>query len=444
VALDLRVLGFALASTALSALAFGLAPAIRGAATDAAAALKEGTSRASTGKPRGRLSQLLVVAEVALAVCLVTGAGLLFRSFLAVRGVDLGFEVEDRWAATVVLPPRYDTDAELLSLVDDVTTGLSRLPGVRAVTYTSRLPLSGTGVLASSLIVEGSAVDAGAAPIGGRAVAANYFRVVGVPLLQGRGFSSADRAGAEPVVIINQEMMRQVFANEDPIGRRVTWGYAGSRATTWYGVVGVVGDERQHGPREAPQMEAFLSFRQLPAARPKFVIHASGGTAVRADAVRAAIARVDPLLPLFEFQSLTDLYAAALGRDRFLLLLIGAFGALALVLGTVGVYGVTAEAVARRSKEMGIRIALGASPRDIARVIVGQGFGLAASGIAIGLVGALAGSRVLVSVLYGVPPRDTVTLLGVATVLIIASLTACAIPARRATRVDPIIALRQE
>jgi putative ABC transport system permease protein len=212
----------------------------------------------------------------------------------------------------------------------------------------------------------------------------------------------------------------------------------------WYRIVGVVGDERQLGPRVAPQMEAFRSFRQLPTVRPKFVVHTSGGRTVEAEAVRAVIAAADPLLPLSDFQRLEELYAAALGRDRFLLTLIGAFGALALVLATVGVYGVTAEAAARRTQEIGIRVALGASSSNVTRIVLGQGLTLAAMGILTGLTGAVAGGRVLSAVLYAVDPHDAVTFLGVAVALTIATATACAIPARRAAKTDPMQALRHD
>jgi putative ABC transport system permease protein len=377
-------------------------------------------------------------------VCLVTGAGLLLRSFVAVRQVDPGFRIEDRVAATVVLPPRYDTDAEILGLVDGVVTGLGELPGVEAVTYASRLPLSGTAVWDSNLRVEGRTADAGAAPVGGRAIAPNYFQVLGVPLLRGRAFSDADGAESEPVVIVNRELVRQVFPNEDPVGRRITWGNPTSASAMWYRIVGVVGDERQLGPRVAPLMEAFRSFRQLPTGRPKFVMRTSDGTTVEAEAVRAVIAAADPLLPLSDFQTLEGLYATALGRDRFLLTLIGAFGALALLLATVGVYGVTAEAAARRTQEIGIRVALGARARDVARSILGQGLALAAAGILLGVTGALAGARVLVSVLYGIPPHDAATFVGVAAILALAAAAACAIPARRAATLDPMVVLRHE
>jgi putative ABC transport system permease protein len=441
--IDLRLMGFAIVVTVVSAALFGLAPALRGAATDAAAALKEG-ARASAGQGTRRASQLLIIAEVALAVCLVTGAGLLLRSFIAVRGVDPGFQIEDRVAATVVLPSRYDTDAKILGFVDDVVTGLGRIPGVEAATYASRLPLSGTTTVGATLRVEGRAEAATGAPIGGRSVASNYFRVLGVPLVRGRAFDDADRAGRDPVVIINQEMMRSAFPNEDPIGRRITWDDPASPSATWYRIVGVVGDERQHGPRQAPQMEAFLPFRQLPSARPKFVLHSPGGPPVSAEDVRAAIAAADPMLPLSDFTTLEALYAAALGRDRFLLTLIGAFGVLALVLATVGVYGVTAEAAARRTQEIGIRVALGASSSHVTRIVLGQGLALAAIGILTGLTGAVAGGRVLSAVLYAVDPHDAVTFLGVAVVLTIATATACAIPARRAAKTDPMQALRHE
>lgn len=283
------------------------------------------------------------------------------------------------------------------------------------------------------------------ASLGSRPVAPNYFQVMGVPLLRGRAFEDTDRAGSEPVVIINQEVVRQVFPDEDPIGRRITLDRTPDAAATWYRIVGVVGDEHQHGLRLAPQMEAFFPFRRIPPSyRVTLILHMARKGAATAEIVRAEIAAVDPMLALFAFRPLEDLYAAALGRDRFLLTLIGAFAVLALLLAILGVYGVTAEAAARRMREVAIRVALGAEPRDVARMIIGQGMWLVSAGILLGLLGALAGTRLLASVLYGVTPHDAITFFAVTAVLAFATFAACTIPALRAASVDPMVALRDE
>jgi putative ABC transport system permease protein len=236
-------------------------------------------------------------------------------------------------------------------------------------------------------------------------------------------------------------MSRKYFANEDPIGRRIAFERNAGAAARWYRIVGIVGDEHQNGMGAPPQAEYFIPFRQIPSVRVRLVVHAHGEMSGLAEMMRAEVAAVDPMLPLSEFQTLEEMYAGSLGRDRFLFTLVSAFAALALLLATVGVYGVSAEAARRRTHEIGIRVALGARSRDVVRIILGQGLSLTAAGVVLGLLGALAGARLLATVLYGIAPHDATTFIIVPVVLAFAATAACLIPALRAARVDPIIAL---
>lgn len=387
---------------------------------------------------------MLVAGEVALAVLLVTSAGLLLRSFAALRHVDPGFRVEHRAIAELVLPTRYDSDARILGLVDAVVERVEGTAGVAGVTYMSRLPLSGTTASPVKFRVEGHAAAEDGDYLGQRNVAPNYFEVLGVPILHGRAFDRGDRLDTEPVVIINREAARRLFADENPVGRRLTTEERPTPRSRWYRIVGVVGDEHQHGVREAAQAELFSPFRQNASTRVKFVVDAPAADARLEEAMRAAVTAVDPLLPLSRFLPLDQLYSESLGRDRFLVTLAGGFAAIALILAALGVYGVTSEAATRRTQEIGIRVALGARTSGIARLIAGQGVMLTAWGLVLGLAAAAAGTRLLAGVLYGVGPLDPLTFAAVPIVLGATALVASAIPALRAARLDPLVALRRD
>jgi len=440
-AIDGRVLLFALAVTLGTGALFGLGPALRGAASSAAATLSRRVW-SSEGRQSRRLGQVLVVTEMALAVLLVASAGLLLRSFVAVRQVDPGFRIDDRVAASIFLPDRYGTDAELLAFVDDLVPRIERIRGVEAVTWVSRLPFTGTTSPFGGFAIEGRGLQRNTEPVGNRIVAAGYFGVMGIPVLRGRAFDESDRSGMEPVMVINERMARRFFPGKDATGRRLTWDETPDSSSRWYRIVGVVGDEHQNGVRSQPQMEAFIPFRQLPSARIHFIIQTHAGVAMLAEALRVELAAVDPKLPLMALQPLDRLYGALLGRDRFLLSLIGSFAILALVLASVGVYGLMAALVARHSRELGIRVALGAAPRQVALSIFARGLAPAAIGVVLGLGSAFGLTRILATVLYGVRPTDPLTFIGVTAILMLIASVACAIPALRAARLEPTAALR--
>jgi len=440
--IDARVLAFALAVTLITGLLFGLAPAWRAASSRASAALAGGV-RGTDGRGQRRVSQALVVAEIALAVLLVTAAGLLLRSFIALRSIEPGFRIEDRIVASVLLPRRYDSDARQIAFADELAARAAAIPGVQSVTYASRLPFTGTTTPPGGFSIEGRAERQQEA-VGSRTVAANWFDVMGVPLLRGRTFRESDDAGAEPVIVVNERMARHYFAGDDPVGRRVTWDERPGASARWYRIVGVVGDERQNGLHVQPQMETFLPLRQLPAVRLRLIVHTRADIATITPALRSALADVDAQLPLAGVQTLREMYADQFGRDRILLALTVVFAIIALLLATVGVYGLMAGMVVRRTREIGIRIALGAAAADVARMILRRGMGLTALGIAIGLPGAWVSARLLSAVLFGVAPNDPLTFAAVAALLAVAAAAACMLPALRAARLQPNVALRHD
>jgi putative ABC transport system permease protein len=419
---------------------FGLAPALRGAS---AAAARTGT-RVTHSRRSRRVAQGLVVAQVALALMLASAAGLMLRSFIRLGQVDPGFAVADRLVASILLPPRYASDGGILAFVDALTARIEAIPGVRGVTYGSRLPFTGTGERLGSLVVEGRPGERYDGALGTRLVAPTWFEVLDVPLLRGRPFTDADRPDGERVVVINERLARLVFRDDDPVGHRIGWTETAGEPDSWQRIVGVVGNEHQTGLRIPPEPEAFTSFRQLPSRRLRLIVHADADLTALAPALRAALAEVDAELPLADLQPLEARYATLFGGDRLLLALIGAFAALALVLAAVGVYGLMAELVAARTREVGIRLVLGAAAPAIARSILGQGLVLAAIGVMVGLAGAAAGARLLSAVLFGVAPTDAPTFATVTVLLIAAALLACAVPALRAARVEPGAALRQD
>ena len=443
VPIDGRVLLFALAITLVTGVLFGLMPSLRAAAATGVTALRDG-SRTSGGVSHRRASRTLVIAEIALAVVLVIGAGLLLRSFVALRHVDPGFQIDHRLTAQIVLPKRYARDGQILDVVDQIVARFNAIGGVKATTYMSRLPLHGTMSMLDPFTIEGQSAPVDGGYIGMRAVGPNYFEVFGVPVLHGRSFDSGDRPGSEWVIVINREAARRFFPTRDPVGQRITWAEAPTSQSRWYRIVGVVGDEHQFSMSAAPQAEAFEPFRQLPTTRVSIVVDAPRAGPGLAREMRDGVTAIDPHLPLYRVQTLDEIYSASLGRDRFLLTLVAAFAVLALLLASIGVYGVTAEATSQRTQEIGIRVALGAKSGEIAGLILRQGLVLAAAGIATGLGVAALATRVLSGVLFGIAPLDLATFAVVAMVLGVAALGASAIPARRAARLDPLVALRRD
>lgn len=445
-------LAFAAGLTLATGLLFGIAPALGLARTPSAEALKGAASRTAGSRRQSRSRQALVLAEVALAVVLVAGAGLTLRSFASLVRVDPGFDPEGLVTASFDLPnATYPEDEQAVAFGRRLLDPVQRLPGVEAAALASSLPLQGS-VWTADFIVEGRPPGEHGVDFQRRIVSPGYFRTMGVPLLRGRPFLPSDDERGRPVVVINQEVARLHFPGQDPIGQRIAFAREPDAESIWREVVGVVGDEKIEGLAAPGRMEIFVPHGQelygdpgLAWRNPKLVVRAATGEpASLVPAVREVLRELDPDLPLYDVRTLEEMVADGAARERLLVLLLGLFAAVALVLSTVGLYGLVAYAVAQRRREIGIRLALGATAREVVGRIVGRSMVLVAGGLALGLAAALALSRTLESLLYEIRPTDPPTLAATAALLAAAALAATWLPAQRATAVDPLETLRVE
>ncbi|HEU4563451.1 MAG TPA: ABC transporter permease [Gemmatimonadaceae bacterium] len=445
VRIDGAVLGVALAVTLATGVAFGLVPALQVSRPNLSSALREGGRGGTAGRPGQRMRRLLAAAQVALVVILLTGAGLLIRSFVRLQQVQLGFRPDHLLTMRLALPfAKYQQAPQRIAFYDALIERTRSVPGVRGVAAITDIFL-GTTPNSSNFAIEGRTLTEAEQnieiPID--AATPDYFRVMGIPLVRGRAFTARDAADAPPVVIINETMARRFWPDEDPIGRRIKYGSADSQAP-WMTIVGVVGDMRRTGYDAPVRHETFQPYAQAPRFGATLVVRTAGNPLALAGAVRGAVRAVDADLPVYEMASMDQLLAGMIAQRRFSMALLGMFAALALALGLVGVYGVTSYLVAQRAREVGLRLALGARPEQVVRMVVGQGMVAAAGGLALGLAGALAFTRLMTRLLYGVSPTDAVTLATVLALLALATLAANYIPARRAAKVDPMVALRSE
>ena len=451
VGLDLRVLGFAVAVSIATGLAFGLVPALRAAKGGVHSTLKEGGRSPGSGAAWQRGQRLLVVAETALTLVLLFGAGLLARSFSKLRSVDPGFETERILTARVTLPAsEYSEPPEVIRFYRQVMAQIAALPAVTTAGAVSELPLASTlGDLNFHIQGRPEAKGDVSPRADWQVVTPGYFRALGMRLISGRAIEAQDDERAPGVVAINQAMANRYWKGEDPIGERFQLG--GGAGPGWVTVVGVVGDVRHNGldTESMPQMylphAQFLLWGSHAAIGEMTLVIRSSGDPVRlGNAVRREIRALDPNLPVSELRTMEQVISTSISRPRFLTLLLSVFAAVALALEAVGLYAVLAYSVSRRTHEIGIRIALGAREREVARLVVRQGLALALAGIAIGLVGNLALHGLVKSLLFGVSATDPLTLFAVSTLLAVIALVACWLPARRAARVDPVVALRSE
>jgi putative ABC transport system permease protein len=439
IGIDATVLAYVAALAIVTGLLFGSAPALRAGRQRVEPTLRE--SGAGAGVPGRRLASGLVVAEVALAVVLVTGAGLLLRSFQALGRVDPGFRAEQVVSARVTPPPaRYGTPASQEAFHAEVLGRVEGLPGIGGAALVDQLPLTAWN---GGLAIEVDArpyVEGTAAPVvQNRASTPHYPRVMGIPLLAGRLLTDQDRAGAPDVALVNQAMAREHWPGEDPVGRRfrpVWW------RDRWITVVGVVGDVRQEGLAGPVEPEIHRPFAQEPSAAMVVVARSDRDPGTVWTALQSAVAAVDPQVPLSEHRTLDQVRAASMAEPRLTALLVGLFAAVSLVLGAVGIYGLVSYSVTRRIREMGVRMALGATGGELVRRVVRQGAVLAAAGVALGMAAAFAATRALHSLLYGVSPTDALTFVSVPLLLLAVAVLASYLPARRAARVDPMAALR--
>jgi predicted permease len=451
--LDSAVLGFTLLVSLAASVAFGLAPALQASKTDLGGALKQAGGRSSTGAGR-RLRGAFVVAEVALALVLLVGAGLVVRTLYNLRGQYAGLRPESVLTLrTQLADNRYREPARRAAFYDGVLERLKSLPGVVAAGYTTAVPLTRKGG-ANGLSIEGK--DNGPNSnwnANHRQVTPDYFRALGLALREGRGFTEQDDEGSLPVAVINETMARSFWPGESALGKRFKTG-APDSPQPWLTVVGVVEDVRQMASDEPVKAEMYVNYRQ--AARhfqaPGFYSFAPRDLVVRtsvppasvAPAVREAVREVDPYQPVSSVRTLEEVLGRDTAQRRVGVILLAAFAGLALLLAALGIYGVLAFFVVQHTPEIGVRMALGASPSDMLRMVVGRGMRLALAGVGLGLAASLVLTRLIESQLFGVSATDPYTFAGLALLLALVALLACLIPARRATKVDPMVALRYE
>jgi len=447
--LDGRVMGVTLLLSLVTAMAFGLAPALQGSSADPADALRTGGRSASAGRARQRVRTVLVVAEVALSVVLLIGAGLALHSLAKLTAVDPGFDADGQLTFSVVLPPRrYPDSASMTAVADRIAERVAGIPGVAAAGWTTHLPLSGQN-MENGFQVDGYVPrEPGEVPIAGmRGVSPKYFAALGARLKSGRAFTDADRRGSQPVAIVNEAFARRYWSSQDPIGRRLQE-YGGSNSRT---VIGVIADVKHSGPAEDARPEVSLPYSQLDPGFMTtwsrgiyFVVRtASAGVAV-GSAVRTAVTGIDSEMSLNEMQSLAALASDAVSAPRFRTVLLGTFAALAIALASIGVFGVLSYFVIQRTREIGIRVALGARTRDIMRSVVASGVTVVLVGVASGLAASVAVAGLLGDALFGVSTHDIGVLSLVTAVLLGTALVANGLPARRAARIDPMRSLRTD
>ena len=446
ISLDWRVLLFTLLASVSTGTLFGLAPAWQSAKTDVHETLKKSARGATGGWRQRRLRHLLIVAEIALSLVLLAGAGLLLRSFTHLQSVSAGFTPQQ--VLTARLSPAgaaYRADPAYISYFRRVIERVRIIPGVEAVGAINKLPLTwgdtaGYRIEGRPLLTPDKWPEAEY-----RAVSSDYFRALSIPIVQGRAFNERDNEAAPQVMIVNQALARRDFPGENPVGKRINPGATDRTGQpVWFEIVGVAANVRSPELAEESQPEFYLSGLQDTFAEMSLVIRAAVEPASLASAVRQAAAEVDKTQPVSNLTTMEAFVSEAYARPRFNLVLLGLFGGLALLLSAAGIYGVMAYGVAQRKNELGLRLALGAQPHDVMNLILRQGLRLISVGLVLGLVSALALTRLMKSLLFGVNATDAVTFAAVTLLLLVVALLACLIPARRATRVDPLATLRQE
>ena len=449
IGLDRSVLFITLLVSVLTGLIFGTAPALRTANLDLRETLNEGSRGSTSGPGQHRLRSILVVTEIAFAMLLLVGSGLLLRSFARLQEVPPGFQPDHLLVADLPVSVKtYASPEQRFQFFDRIVDRAKTLPGVRSAGAASFLPVSGGGGMLH-FNIEGrppkTPHDYLAA--GYRTITPQYMETLGVPLLQGRNITAADNEKSPSVVVINATMARTYFPGENPLGKRLQLGATPEKDVPYMEVIGVVGDVLQ-GLDTDPKAEMYLPYRQadelLPVLQLSIVLRTAADPRLQAAALRSALAEIDPNEPLVKVRTMEENMAATVTQPRFRTWLIGIFAGLALVLAAVGLYGVLSYSVTQRTNEIGIRVTLGAQRDGIFRIIVGEGLRLALVGVGIGTIAALLFSRVLRTFLYGISAFDPITFVITAALLTLVAVAASFFPARRATAVDPMIALRHE
>ena len=442
--LDGRVLGVTAACSLLTGFVFGTVPALEASNPDLNETLKEG-GRSGAGSGRHRLRSLLVAAEIALSLVLLVGAGLMMRSFMSLQSVDAGFKPEGVLTMDVALPgSKYRRPEKRAEFFDALLDRVRAIPGVHSAGINSGLPLRGNN-WGRSLTVEGFPVlSVGEAPVINHCViSSDYFSAMGISLLKGRDFDQRDSFKAPKVTIIDERLAREYWPGEDPLGKRIRFGPPEDNEP-WHTIVGVVGEVKHDRLDASTRKSVYLPYAQTPVGGLSIVIRTEGKPEKLIAAARAQVRELDPDLPVTRIMPMTDVISRSVWQPRLYTALFGVFAGVALILATVGIYGVMSYAVEQRTREIGLRMALGAQRNDVLKLVVGHGILVAAIGIAVGLGAAAALTRLMSSLLFEVSATDPMTFAVVSALLAGVALGACFIPARRATKVDPMIALRYE
>ncbi|HYY57647.1 MAG TPA: ABC transporter permease [Pyrinomonadaceae bacterium] len=443
--LDARVLGFTLGVSVLTGLLFGLVPALQSSRMELSESMKESSKSTTASYGWQRLRGFLVVSEVALALVLLIGAGLLIKSFWRLLDVDSGFNAENVLTMQMSLPPsRYTGSTEKANFYGQLLERVKALPGIESASLTTALPMSGT-TFGGPFSIEGRPLDMTGKPPHAyvRTIAPDYFKVMGIALTKGREFGKEDTDKSVPVVIINEAFARGFFTGGEAVGQRVKIGAPGS-PRPWMLIAGIVKDVKSDGLDAAVTPEMYVPFSQNTGATMTLVARTRSNPANMAAAVRAEVQAIDKDQPVYNIRTMAELLKESIAQRRLNMLMLGAFALIALLLAASGIFGLIAYTVAQRTHEIGIRMALGAQKSDILKLIFGQGMSLTMMGLGLGLAAAFALTRLMSGLLFGVSSTDPLTFLSLALFLAAVALIACYIPARRAMKVDPMIALRYE
>ena len=442
---DVWVLAFSLLVSVATGILFGLAPALQISKADAQSSLKVSGTKSASGVRSQQVRSILIVGEFALTLGLLVGAGLLLKSFARLLDVDPGLAAQNVTILNLELPEiRYRTDVQMRAFHSAVLDRISALPGVHAAGSVGYGLPFGEGGIQGDFTLQGQTEPPRGITASKLVVSPDYFRALGIPLKEGRAFDQSDTGASQPVVIVSQSFARRFWPGRSAVGQKINPGF---RETGWCSVVGVVGDVKQEGLANDAPLTIYMPYSQGPTFLLSFMaiaIRTNGAPLSVVNAARAQVQSVDPEIPVFGVSSMEKLISKSLSEPRLNSVLLAAFAGLALVLAAVGIYGVIAYSVTQRTHEIGIRMALGAGPHSMTSLMVGKGARLALAGIGLGLVAALALTRLIANFLFGVTATDPATFVGVSLLLALVGLAGCYIPARRAARVDPMVALRYE
>ena len=444
--LDRWVFGFTLLISVVTGVVFGLAPALQASKIELTEAMKEGSRGAGAGAGHARLRNALVVVEIAIALVVLIGAGLLLQTFHKLQQVDLGFDTSHTLTASVELPDaRYPKPEQATAFYQNLLERVKALPGVENASAITPLPLGGS-TFVISFEVEGRNIPKGQLPSSHfRAITPDYFNVMRIPLISGRAFTNRDDAKSPGVVIINESFAKRHFPNENPIGKHLKPGISVTDETVWREIVGVVKDVKHNQSLSRDyEPEYYMPHAQIPLGSMSLVLRATNDPRSLAGAVQREVHALDKDIPVYRIKTLDQYLGVAVAKPKFNALLLALFAGLALLLTAIGLYGVMAYSVIQLTQEIGIRIALGAQTGDVLQMVLRQGLKLTALGLALGLAAAYALTRYMQTLLFGVKPADPLTFGLIALLLIVVAIVACWIPARRATKVDPMVALRRE